>query len=147
MRKLGIEPGEGRLFCWAAAVLALCGWADVSVKIASETLFNKRGPGVALLPLAFLLNSFLLVGTTYVLGRVAARSNRPKLVPRVMFGVALLTAYGLGHCLVIAVAGAGSAWVQRTLDWNAQSRAGGLIKKACGVLVILGGLYLLHIAH
>jgi len=90
VRKLGIEPGEGRLFCWAAAVLALCGWADVSVKIASETLFNKRGPGVALLPLAFLLNSFLLVGTTYVLGRVAARSNRPKLVPRVMFGVALL---------------------------------------------------------
>ena len=90
VRKLGIEPGEGRLFCWAAAVLALCGWADVSVKIASETLFNKRGPGVAYLPLAFLLNSVLLVGTTYVVGRIAARSNRPKLVPRVMFCVALL---------------------------------------------------------
>ena len=64
-----------------------------------------------------------------------------------VFGAALLTAYGLGHCLVIAIAGAGSAWVQRTLDWNAGSRAGGVIKKACGVLVILGGLYLLHIAH
>ncbi len=90
VRKLGIEPGEGRLFCWAAAVLALCGWADVSVKIASETLFNKRGPGVSYLPLAFLLNSVLLVGTTYVVGRVAARANRPRLVPRVMFCVALL---------------------------------------------------------
>jgi len=90
VRKLGIEPGEGRLFCWAAAVLALCGWADVSVKIASETLFNKRGPGVTYLPLAFLLNSVLLVGTTYVVGRIAARSNRPRLVPRVMFCVALL---------------------------------------------------------
>jgi hypothetical protein len=90
VRKLGIEPGEGRLFFWGAAALALAGWADVSVKNASETLFLKRGPGVEYLPLAFLLNSVLLVGTTYVLGRVAARSNRLRLLPRVMFGVALL---------------------------------------------------------
>ena len=90
MRKLGIEPGEGRLFFWGAAALALAGWADVSVKNASETLFLKRGPGVDYLPLAYLLNSVLLVGTTYILGRVAARSNRPRLLPRVMFGVALL---------------------------------------------------------
>ena len=90
MRRLGIEPGEGRLFFWGAAALALAGWADVSVKNASETLFLKRGPGVDYLPLAFLLNSVLLVGTTYALGRVAARSNRPRLLPRVMFSVALL---------------------------------------------------------
>ena len=64
-----------------------------------------------------------------------------------MFGAALLVAYGLGHCLVIAVAGAGSAWVQRTLDWNADSRAGGMIRRTCGVLIILGGLYLLYISH
>lgn len=66
---------------------------------------------------------------------------------RVFFGAGLLTAYGLGHCLVIAIAGAGSAWVQRTLDWNAESRAGGLIKKICGGLIILGGFYLLYIAR
>lgn len=64
-----------------------------------------------------------------------------------VFGAALLVAYGLGHCLVIALAGAGSAWVQRTLDWNADSRAGDLLKKACGVLIILGGLYMLYIAR
>jgi cytochrome c-type biogenesis protein len=62
-------------------------------------------------------------------------------------GAALLIAYGLGHCMVIALAGVGSAWVQLTLDWNAESRAGGVIKKACGVLVILGGLYMLYIAQ
>jgi hypothetical protein len=90
VRKLGIEPGEGRLFFWGAAALALAGWADVSVKNASETLFLKRGPGVDYLPLAFLLNSILLVGTTYAVGRVAARSNRPLLLPRVLFGVAVL---------------------------------------------------------
>lgn len=62
-------------------------------------------------------------------------------------GAALLLSFGLGHCLVIAVAGAGSAWVQRTLDWNASSRTGTLIKKTCGALVVLGGLYLLYTAH
>lgn len=63
------------------------------------------------------------------------------------YGAALLLVFGLGHCLVIALAGAGSAWVQRTLDWNAQSRAGGVLKKACGVLVIAGGIYLLYTAR
>ncbi len=42
IRKLGIEPGEGRLFAWGAAALALAGWADVSVKNVSETFFLKR---------------------------------------------------------------------------------------------------------
>lgn len=64
-----------------------------------------------------------------------------------LYGALLLLAYGLGHCLVIALAGAGSAWVQRTLDWNAQSRGGRVLKRSCGVLVILGGLYLLYTAH
>lgn len=63
-----------------------------------------------------------------------------------VFGASLLAAYGVGHCLIIAIAGAGSAWVQRTLDWNAESRAGNILKKTCGVLVILGGLYMLYIA-
>jgi cytochrome c-type biogenesis protein len=66
---------------------------------------------------------------------------------RAAYGAALLLAFGLGHCLVIAVAGAGSAWVQRTLDWNAESRTGAIIKKACGALVVLGGMYLLYTAH
>lgn len=66
---------------------------------------------------------------------------------RAAYGAALLLVFGLGHCLVIALAGAGSAWVQRTLDWNAQSRAGGILKKACGILVIAGGIYLLYTAR
>ena len=91
--------------------------------------------GIALGPCTFAYLAPML-GVTF---KVAATST--------VFGVALLTAYGLGHCLVIAIAGGGSAWVQRTLDWNAESRAGGLLKKACGVLVILGGFYMLHIAR
>ena len=64
-----------------------------------------------------------------------------------VFGAALLAAYGVGHCLVIVAAGTSTAWVQRTLDWNAGSRAGGILKKICGGLVILGGLYLIFTSH
>ncbi len=89
IRKLGIEPGEGRLLLWGAAALALAGAADVSVKNVSETLFNKR-VGVSYLPLAYLINAILLVGTTFVVVHLAARMNRPRLLPRILFGLALL---------------------------------------------------------
>jgi AAA family ATP:ADP antiporter len=88
LRKLGIEPGEGKVFAWGAAALFLLGWADVSVKNVSETLFIKR-VGVEHLPLAFLVNSILLVGTTYLVGRIASRSDRLHLLPRVLIGLAL----------------------------------------------------------
>jgi len=91
--------------------------------------------GIALGPCTFAFMAPIL-GVAF---KVAATST--------VYGAALLIAYGLGHCLVIAIAGAGSAWVQRTLDWNAESRAGGLMKKVCGVLVVLGGLFMLYIAH
>jgi cytochrome c-type biogenesis protein len=91
--------------------------------------------GIALGPCTFAYMAPMLAVTF----KVAATSA--------VFGAALLVAYGLGHCLVIALAGASSAWVQRTLDWNAESRTGELIKKTCGVLVILGGLYMLYIAQ
>ncbi len=90
--------------------------------------------GIALGPCTFAYMAPMLAVTF----KVAATSA--------VFGTALLVAYGLGHCLVIATAGAGSAWVQRTLDWNSDSRVGTLIKKTCGVLIILGGFYLLYIA-
>jgi cytochrome c-type biogenesis protein len=106
---------------------------------------RRRGPwaalllglvfGIALGPCTFAYMAPMLAVTF----KVAATSA--------VFGAVLLIAYGLGHCLVIATAGAGSAWVQRTLDWNTESRVGGLIKKSCGVLVILGGFYMLYIAH
>jgi hypothetical protein len=96
LRKLGIEPGESRLFFWAAGVLFLLGWAEVSVKNASETLFLK-GVGVEFLPLAFLVNSLLLVGTTYLVGRIADRSDRLKLLSVVLvaLGIALLPVWFL----------------------------------------------------
>jgi len=62
-------------------------------------------------------------------------------------GALLVLFYGLGHCLVIALAGSSAAWVQKTLDWNTASAAGLRLRKTCGILVILGGFYLLYTAR
>lgn len=56
---------------------------------------------------------------------------------------ALLVIYGLGHCAVIVVAGTSTELVQRYLNWNEHSRGVTIVKGICGVLVILGGVYLI----
>ncbi len=62
------------------------------------------------------------------------------------YGIALLAVYGVGHCSVIVLAGTSTELVQRYLNWNERSKGAGVVKKACGALVLLGGLYLVHIA-
>ncbi len=62
------------------------------------------------------------------------------------YGILLLLMYGIGHCSVIIFAGTFTEVVQRYLNWNEKSKGAIVVKKVCGVLVILGGLYLLYIA-
>lgn len=63
-----------------------------------------------------------------------------------LFGALLLLVYGIGHCSVIVVAGTSTELVQRYLDWNEKSRGAGAVKVLCGVLVLLGGVYLIYVA-
>ena len=62
------------------------------------------------------------------------------------YGVLLLLAYGVGHCSVIVAAGTSTELVQRFLNWNEHSRGTVLVKKACGVLVLLGGVWMVYTA-
>jgi len=62
-----------------------------------------------------------------------------------MYGVLLLVIYGIGHCSVIVFAGTFTEVVQRYLNWNERSKGAVAVKKACGVLVLLGGVYLIYI--
>ena len=64
----------------------------------------------------------------------------------ILYGIALLAVYGVGHCSVIVLAGTFTEVVQRYLNWNERSKGAVLLKKVCGVLVILGGLYLIYTA-
>jgi CRP/FNR family cyclic AMP-dependent transcriptional regulator len=75
----GAEARERRIVFWSGGILLLTGWAAVSITNVAETVFLKR-VGVELLPLVFLANSVLLVGTTTLAGRIAARSNHLRLL-------------------------------------------------------------------
>ncbi|MBN2000330.1 cytochrome C biogenesis protein [candidate division KSB1 bacterium] len=57
--------------------------------------------------------------------------------------VLLILAFAIGHCAVIIFFGTLAQKVQTYLDWSDKNMVLLLIKRICGVLVILGGVYLL----
>lgn len=62
------------------------------------------------------------------------------------YGVLLLLVYGIGHCSVIILAGTCTELVQRYMNWNEKSKGAIILKKICGVLVLLAGVYLIYAA-
>jgi len=65
---------------------------------------------------------------------------------KLVYGILLLAMYGVGHCSVIVLAGTCTELVQRYLHWTDRSRGAAILRGVCGVLVILGGLYLIYIS-
>jgi len=90
--------------------------------------------GIALGPCTFAYMAPML-GVTFKLAKTAP-----------LYGVSLLLAYGLGHCAVIVAAGTSTELVQRFLNWNEHSKGVAVVKIICGVLVILGGIWLIYTA-
>jgi len=64
-----------------------------------------------------------------------------------LYGAILLLVYGVGHCSVIVLAGTSTELVQKYLNWNERSKGAVILKRICGVLVLLGGVYLLYTAY
>ncbi|MBN2163569.1 MAG: hypothetical protein JXR25_16445 [Pontiellaceae bacterium] len=90
--------------------------------------------GIALGPCSFAFMAPLL-GLAFKLG-----AGQP------LYAASLLLMYGIGHCAVIMLAGTSSGIVQRYLNWNEQSKGSRIMKRVCGILVLLGGLYLIYAA-
>jgi cytochrome c-type biogenesis protein len=63
-----------------------------------------------------------------------------------LYGAILLLAYGIGHCSVIVAAGTSTELVQHFLNWNEKSQGVAVVKFLCGILVILGGVYMIYTA-
>jgi cytochrome c-type biogenesis protein len=55
----------------------------------------------------------------------------------------LLLAFGIGHCTVIVGAGTLTKKVQKYLNWSEESKTILWVKRICGVLIVLGGIYLI----
>ncbi len=62
-----------------------------------------------------------------------------------LYGLLLLAAFGAGHCFVIVAAGTSSQWVQRIAKLNEKSKGITNLRRLCGVLVLLGGIYLVYV--
>jgi cytochrome c-type biogenesis protein len=90
--------------------------------------------GIALGPCTFAYMAPML-GVTFKLAKSAP-----------LYGVSLLLAYGAGHCAVIVAAGTSTEMVQRFLNWNEQSKGVAVVKIICGILVLLGGVWLIYTA-
>jgi cytochrome c-type biogenesis protein len=60
------------------------------------------------------------------------------------YGLVLLSAFAIGHCAVIIAAGTSTRLVQQITKWDDQSKGITIIRKLCGILVLLGGLYLVY---
>jgi cytochrome c-type biogenesis protein len=63
-----------------------------------------------------------------------------------IYGIVLILVYGIGHCSVIVFAGTFTEVVQRYMNWNEKSKGAIIVKKICGVLVLLGGVWLIYTA-
>ncbi|MBI5475187.1 MAG: cytochrome C biogenesis protein [Ignavibacteriales bacterium] len=61
-----------------------------------------------------------------------------------LLAVIFLLAFGIGHCSVIVGAGTLTGKVQKYLNWSEESKTILWLKRICGVLVILGGVYLIY---
>jgi cytochrome c-type biogenesis protein len=62
---------------------------------------------------------------------------------QIVFALSLLLAYGIGHCAVLVFAGTFTEVVQHYLHWSEKSQGAVILKKFCGVLVLLGGVYMI----
>ncbi len=90
--------------------------------------------GIALGPCTFAYMAPML-GVSFKLG-----AEQP------IYAGSLLLMYGIGHCSVIVAAGTSTGLVQKYMNWNESSKGAIILKKVCGALVLLGGLYLIYTA-
>ncbi len=121
--------------------LHLLGWLPLPEGWRPAPNQPRRGPvgavlfglvfGVALGPCTFGFMAPVL-GVTFGMARTAPA-----------FALGVLALFALGHCTVIATAGASSAWVQRWLAWQHNTPGARGLRRACGALVVGAGIWLL----
>jgi cytochrome c-type biogenesis protein len=60
-----------------------------------------------------------------------------------LLAAGLLGAFALGHCGVIVLVGTAANKAQALVSWGSRSRVTRWVRRVCGALVVLAGVYLL----
>lgn len=63
-----------------------------------------------------------------------------------LYGIMLFGLFAVGHCLLLVLAAMSPRLIQFLLRWNERSLSSSALKKVCGGLLILGGVYLAYTA-
>lgn len=144
MGDLGPWANYGVAVVFFVVGLHLLGVIPLPLSGAGELGFKRKGFvaafvlglvfGVALGPCTFAYMAPVLAITF----KVAA--------DQALYAALLLAAYGVGHCALIVIAGTSTELVEHVLRWDAQSRGPAILRRACGLLVLLGGLWLIYSA-
>ncbi|MBU0715996.1 MAG: cytochrome c biogenesis protein CcdA [Verrucomicrobia bacterium] len=154
----GITAAAGRMLGdvgrWGNYAVAVIFFV-VGLYLLDAIKFPINGPGTVGLKRKGLLAAFIL-GLVFgiALGPCTFAYMAPMLAvtfklaaTNLSYGILLLLLYGVGHCAVIVLAGTFTEIVQHYLNWNERSQGAVILKKICGVLVLLGGLYLIYTAR
>ena len=102
---------------------------------------SRKGAFGALL-MGFLLGAALGPCTFAFMAPVLAlmfQLGSEKLLQAILLG----TFFAIGHGVVVVFAGSFTDKIQKLLDWSGNSRTAKTFKTICGLLVIIGGLFLL----
>jgi cytochrome c-type biogenesis protein len=145
MGRMAGDLGKGGDYLVAAVFVAvglhLLGILPLSfMGQAGQPAFRKKGPWAALilgLVFGIALGPCTFAYMAPMLG--VAFSLAPS---KLFLAVTLVMMYALGHTSVIVLAGTFTESVQGYLDWNEKSKGAMIMRKICGALVLLGGIYL-----
>jgi cytochrome c-type biogenesis protein len=106
-----------------------------------EQVQRKGVKGAVLLGLVFGLASgpctFAFLAPILAVTFHAASSNA-------WFGGLLLLAFGIGHCIILLLAGASAERAKRLAEWQRRTNTARHVRMVFGLLLVLGGLYFLY---
>lgn len=64
----------------------------------------------------------------------------------IIYSMILILFFGIGHCSVIVFAGTSTEVVEKYLKWSDKSKGVSVLKKICGLLLIIAAVYLIYSA-
>ncbi len=144
----GLFGLQGSVWYWILAAVAIFVglhlWGLIRVELPGLARLNIKSRG---LWGAFILGLLFGVAASPcaapVLALVLAFSATSE---NVVYGMGLLLAYAVGHWLLVLVAGVSTVFVQKLIGSKKMERAGSVLKKIAGSLLILVGLYFVYLA-